>query len=216
LNENEEYVKVEILFLEVENTISSTNISSNEDRIIIFGEDFPQLPHGSVVDLVGYFEDGLVFMTGEISLATEYQINLRILKTNDKENRRKFIRVKAHNKIILLKAYSMGRCRKEYSINEVVETRDINLGGLGFYSNRRLLLKQKILMDFSFLKPGLHVEAMILRAEKNLGSLNYRYKYGCFFINRNSEEERIVCEYVFKMQIENHRRIMLSKAEKED
>lgn len=213
--ENQEYVKVEILFLEESDTISSTNISSDGDRIILSGENFRLISHRSVVDVVGYFEDGLMFMKGEVSLSTPYQINLDIIKTNEKENRRKYIRVKAHNKVILSKAYSLGRCHKGYTLNDVIETRDINLGGLGFYSNKRLLRKQKINMDFSFLKPGMSIYAEILRVERNSSSANYKFKYGCRFINRSTEEERIICEYVFKMQIENHRRNMLLKEDRE-
>jgi len=215
LEQNLKFVKINIMYggdKEENNVvISSMNVNADGERIFINGEDFGLIPHHSVVDAVGYFEDGLVIMSGKVSLSTESQINLNIIKTDDKKNRRKFIRVKLYKKTRLVKAYFLGQIKKSYFIDELIETRDVNLGGIGFYSNKRLLEKQKISLDFGFLKTGFEVEAEILRIEKGSFGSGYKYKYGCTFLNKNNEEERMICEYVFRVQIENHNKAMKAK-----
>lgn len=211
MEDNQKFVKINVFYqgLSEEDSVAITSysVSGNEDRIILSGEDFGLIPHHSTVDAVGYFEDGLVIMTATVSLSTEAQLNLDVNKTDNKQNRRKYIRVRLRKQTKLIKAYSLGKNKKGYLIDEVIETRDVNLGGIGFYANRRLLRKQRIKMDFGFLKPGLQVEAEILRIEKGFFGSGYKYKYGCVFKIKNSEEERMICEYVFRIQIENHRKL---------
>jgi hypothetical protein len=211
LEDNQKFVKVNVFFQglveEDSVAISSMSVSANQDRIILSGENFGLIPHHSTVDAVGYFEDGLVIMTAIVSLSTEAQLNLDVIKTDSKQNRRKYIRVRLRKQTKLIKAYSLGEIKRSYQIDELIETRDVNLGGIGFYSNRRLLHKQRIKMDLGFLKSGLQVEAEILRTEKGSFGSGYKYKYGCLFKMRNSEEERMICEYVFRIQIDNHRRL---------
>lgn len=217
MEEQRKFVKINVIYEgapgEENVAISSLTVNTDENRIVLFGEDFGLIPHHSIVDAVGYFEDGLVIMSGKVSLSTESQVNLDIIKTDDKQNRRKFIRVKLYKKTTLVKAYSLGGIKKSYLVNELIETRDVNLGGIGFYSNKKFFKKQKISLDFGFLKRGLQLQAEILRIEKGLFSGKYRYRYGCLFITRNSEEERIICEYVFKVQIENRKRSIQTENE---
>ncbi len=211
MENNQKFVKVNVFYqaiLEEDSVaISSNTVSTNEDRIILQGEGFGLIPHNSPVDAVGYFEGGLVIMSATVSLSTEGQINLDVIKTDSSQNRRKYIRVRFRKHTKLVKAYSLGKIKKSYRIDELIETRDVNLGGLGFYSNRRLLKKQRIKLDFGFLKAGLQVEAEILRIEKEPFGSVYKYKYGCIFKIKNNEEERMICEYVFRIQIETHRRL---------
>lgn len=207
LNRREEFVKVSIHYGEADISVSSSNVNNYENRIILMGENFDLIPHHSTVDLIGYFEDGLKFMSAKVSLSTDSQVNLDILKTDDKQNRRRYVRVKVYEKTKLIRAFSLGKSSKIYSINEVVETRDVNLEGVGFYSNSFLFRKQRIDLDFSFLKPGLEVEAEIIRIEKGIYNSGFKYKYGCRFLHKNSEEERLICEFVFKVQAQNRKKL---------
>ena len=215
MERNLEFVKINIMYggetEENDVSISSMNVNADGERIFINGEGFGLIPHYSIVDVIGYFEDGLVIMSGQVSLSTESQINLNIIKTEDMQNRRKYIRVKLFKITNLVRAYSLGKNNKSYLINELIETRDVNLGGIGFYSNKRLFINQKIRLDFDFLKPGFEASAEILRIEKGWFSSKYKYKYGCAFLNKNSEEERTICEYVFRVQIENHNKAVKAK-----
>ena len=56
------------------------------------------------------------------------------------------------------------------------------------------------------MKKGLVIEALILRTMKEHGKLGFRFRYGCKFIKVGSEEERILCEYAFKKEMEAHRK----------
>ena len=96
------------------------------------------------------------------------------------------------------------------SINESIETRDLSLGGICFYSNRTFFTDQRLLIDFHLhhLKSNFIAEAIVLRRVHEKQKNGFRYKYGCRFINLDNEHQRILCEYVFRVQIENHRRIM--------
>lgn len=203
-----EFVKAAILLKGKDRTIISESISRDGDRLILSGESLPLLDHGIQVDLACYSEEGLRFMKGKVTLSTPYQVNLTIIHEDETEDRRNFIRVKAHDKIRVIRGFSKGKLVKPFRIDETTQMRDINIGGIGLYSNRRLLKKQAFELDFGFLKKDLTIRARVLRIERMEIPLGYRFKYGCAFDFRNPEEERLVCEYVFKVQIQNHRKAL--------
>jgi c-di-GMP-binding flagellar brake protein YcgR len=161
-----------------------------------------------VVDVIGYLQDGVVLMSGKLTLSTPNQVNFNIIKTDGKQERRSYLKVKIQLRTKLLKAFSLGRSEKSYAVNETIQTRDLSLGGVGFYSNSIFFRKQKISIDFNCLKPGFIAKAEILRKERGPFKNGYRFKYGCRFLNIGSEEERVLCEFVFRTQLENHRRLL--------
>lgn len=193
---------------EEEVTVSSGNIHAMGERIILRGEDFGLMPHQSVVEVVGYLQDGIVFMNAKVTLSTTSQLNLDIIKTDGKQERRSYLKVKVYMNSKLIRAFSLGKSARPYVINELVQTRDVSLGGIAFYSNRTLFKRQKIELDFNMLKPGFIATAEVLRKERGPFRGGYRYKYGCRFLNISGEEERVLCEFVFRTQIENHRKLM--------
>lgn len=203
-----DFIKMNIFYPEDQTTISSTGINFLGERVILLGEDFDLVPHQSVIEVVGYLQDGVVLMTGQVTLSTSSQLNFNVIKTDDKQERRSYLKVKVQLRTQLLKAFSLGRSSKSYAINETIQTRDLSLGGVAFYSNNRFFKKQKINIDFNSLKPGFIAKAEVLRKEKGPYKNGYRYKYGCHFMNIGAEEERVLCEFVFRTQIENHRRLM--------
>lgn len=202
------YIKIDVFYAEGNVMVSSSNISSMGERMILMGEEFRLIPHQSVVEAVGYLKDGIVLMSAKVTLSTESQLNLNILKTDDKQERRSYLKVKVLMNTKLLRAYSLGRISKPFAMNEPIQTRDICLGGIGFYSNRVLFKGQKVKIDFSMLKPGFIAQAEVLRKERGPFRGGYRFKYGCIFRNINGEEERVLCEFVFRTQLENHRKLM--------
>lgn len=201
------FIKMSVYCSEKEVTVSSSNINVMDERIILMGEDFDLIPHQSVVEVVGYLQDGIVFMNARVTLSTTSQLNFDILKTYGKQERRSYLKVKVHLNTKLVRAYSLGKSARSYVINEAVQTRDISLGGIAFYSNRTLLRRQKIELDFNMLRPGFIAQAEILRKERGPFRGGYRFKYGCRFLNISGEEERVLCEFVFRTQINNHRKL---------
>ncbi len=207
------FVKMSVFYGEDQTTVSSSTISAMGERMILRGEDFELIPHQSIVDVVGYLQDGVVFMSGKVTLSTASQLNLDIIKIEDKQERRSYLKVKVYLETKLLRAFSMGKSNRSYSIGDTIHTRDLSLGGIAFYSNRVLLKKQKVTIDFNELKPEFIAQAEILRRESGWFRGGYRFKYGCRFLNIDGEEERVLCEFVFRIQLENHRKLMRMQEE---
>ena len=201
------YIKMNVFYAEEEVMVSSGNINIMGSRVMLMGEDFGLIPHRSVVEVVGYLQDGIVCMNGRVTLSTTSQLNFEIIKTDSKQERRSFLKVKVYMNSRLLRAFSLGRRGRGYSLNEPIMTRDISLGGVAFYSNSVLFKKQKAELDFNILKPGFIAQTEILRKERGPFRGGYRFKYGCRFLNITGEEERVLCEFVFRTQIENHRKL---------
>lgn len=206
--DNSTFVKMDVFYEEDQVTISSGSIHTMDERVIMMGEDFQLIPHQSTIEAVGYSEDGFMVMIGRVSLSTESQLNFDIIKTDEKQERRNSLKVKVHMKIKLLRAYSLGKSGRTYSLNETIQIRDLSLGGIAFYSNSILFKKQKVRIDLSELKAGFIAQAQVLRKERGSFRGGYRFKYGCCFQNVKGEEERVLCEFVFKTQLENHRKLM--------
>ncbi len=213
LADQNNYIKMDIYYPEEDITVTSTNINTMDERVTAMGEDFELIPHQSIVDVVAYQEDGVVVISGQITLSTSSQLNFNIIKTDDKQERRNYLKVRTQIKTRLLKAYSMGRGHKPFVVDEAIVTRDVSLGGIGFYSNRVFFKKQQVNVDLSSIKPGFFANAEVLRKERGPYSNGYRFKYGCRFLPISGEEERVLCEYVFKTQLENHRKLMRLKEE---
>lgn len=208
LDNNINYKKIDVYNDNEDIIISSSIIHSSVDRITLLGDDFELINHKTKVRLLGYLEDGVVLMNGRVTLSTNTQLNLEILELDIKKERRKFLKVRINFKANLLKSYSLGKSKKSMRINEVIRVRDISLGGIGFYSNNTYLKNQKLLIDLSHIRTNFIVEAIVLRKDFNNFRLGYRYRYGCSLINIQNEQQRILCEYVFKVQIETHKKLM--------
>jgi hypothetical protein len=194
------YLKMNVYYADEDVTVVSSNINDNGGRIILLGEDFGLIPHQSVVEVVGYLEDGIVFMRGKVTLSTGSQLNFNILNTENKQERRNFLKVRVYMSTKVLRAFSLGQRKKPYLVNEQVMTRDISLGGIAFYSNRLFFRRQRVELDFNKLKPGFIAVAEVLRRERGPFRGGFRFKYGCRFLNISGEEERVLCEFVFRTQ----------------
>lgn len=208
MNHNSTYKKVEILNSDNEIIISATRMNLFQKRITLHGYDFPLIDHNTRVKVIGYLEDGIVSMEGEVTLSIESQINLDILGFDAKNDRRRYLKVKTNLSANLLKAYGCGNSKKYFNIYETVETRDLSVGGICFFTNRTFLNGQRLLIDLYPIKTSFIVEAIVLRRRHNNNKLDYRYRYACKFINLDYEQQRALCEYVFRVQIENHKKKM--------
>lgn len=201
------FIKINAVYEPGGLNITTTNISASGGRIILMGDDFGLIPHQTMVDVVGYLEDGIVFMKGKVTLSTRSQLNLEILKSEGKQERRNYLKVKVFMNAKLVRAFSLGKRRKPYVFNDQIQTRDLSLGGVAFFSNRTLFRKQRIEIDLNVLKPGFIAQAEVLRRERGVFRGGYRYKYGCRFLDISGEEERVLCEFVFKTQIETRKKL---------
>jgi hypothetical protein len=192
--------------------ISSENASLVGSKLSLRGKDFPVTAHKTRVDVVTYFEDGLRFMWGEISLSLPEQVNVDIMSDPGKrQERRRNLKVRTSFDAKVLSVESLGKKRRRMRVDEGIRLRDLSLGGAGFFSNHVFFRNQKIVLDLSYLKPGFVTVFQVLRRERTQehpesGARGFRFRYGGRVLKLTGEEERTVCEYVFKVQLTEHHR----------
>lgn len=202
------FIKISVIYAEGKVTNISSNVKTEGGRIFLKGDGFGLIPHQATVEVVGNTRDGVVFMEGKITLSTESQLNMDVIRIRSKEERRYYLKVRVYMPARVLRAFSLGKRKKPFEINESVHIRDLSLGGIAFYSNRTFLKKQQLEIDLNSLKPGFTALAEILRKEKGPFRGRYRFKYGCRLLNISGEEERVLCEFVFRTQLENRNKLL--------
>ncbi|MDD3349963.1 MAG: PilZ domain-containing protein [Eubacteriales bacterium] len=197
--------KVDIYDNEEKIILSSNQVSIYDNRISLFG-DFPVLlSHGTRVNATGFLDDGFTSFTGKVSLSVESQINLTDIELGEKMDRRNFLKVKVPFDGILLMGYEIVNGKKTLLTDESIKIRDISIGGVGFYFNKSLIKKQKILMQLDSVKPDFVVEAIVLRKEK-IRHEQYKFRYGCRFLSLDNIQQSVLCKYVFKTQLETRKK----------
>lgn len=211
------FIRAEVIYTDGETTVAVTSekCGFTDGKLSLKGKEFGKMPHGATVEAIGYVWDGFVIVEGEVALSTESQLNINVRKIGGKQERRSFLKVKVGVNAVLRKAFSLGRMRKAYKINETVLTKDLSLGGISFYSNRVLFKKQRIEIDMGLIIPGFSAQAEVLRKERGSylhkikGSFKrYRFIYACRLLKIGGEEERALCEFVFRTQLENRRKLL--------
>lgn len=206
MHEKENYIKVDLYSIDQEVLFSANNCKAEGNRIILTGRDFPKLDHKTIIRAVGYLRDGFVIMEGLVTISTDLQINLEILDHSEKEERRKDIKVKTEFNSKIVKAYRNRTCKYGLMIDAEMQTRDVSMSGICFYSNRRFFIKQALFFEFNQSKKPFVVEALVLRREIKHSKKDYKYRYGCELINLSTSHQQSICEYVFKVEIENHKK----------
>lgn len=206
--ETQTYKKVSIYDEDFNVIVSAENISVNEGRLLLSGDGFPLIPHHTITEARGYTEDGVVPMKVEVTLSTEKQLNLDLIALSEQEERRAYLKVRTNIQATLLRSYSLGSQNRPMWRGESIQLRDISVGGLGIYADTVLLKDQKILLQLDAVAPGFTGEAIVLRRKKIGKGQQFRYRYGCRFLKLSHEQERALCEFVFKTQIENHKKMM--------
>ncbi|MEI8216992.1 MAG: PilZ domain-containing protein [Eubacteriales bacterium] len=206
MNEKENYIKVDIYSINQEIILSARNCTVDGNRIMLTGIDLPRLEHKTIIKAIGYLKDGIVVMEGIVTISTDLQINLEILDDMQKQERRQNIKVRTEFKSKIIKAYRNVESKRGLIINDEIQARDISVGGICFYSNRRFFKNQAIFFEFNQSKPPFVVEAQILRKETGHNKREYKYRYGCKLVNLSKVQQQSICEYVFKVEIENYRK----------
>lgn len=206
MNERENYIKVDLFTIDQEIILSAKNCKIDGNKIMLTGKDLPKLDHQTIIRVVGYLSDGIVVMEGLVTISTDLQINLEILDHQQKQERRQNIKVKTEFKSRITKAYRNIKCKRGLIVNEEIQARDISMGGICFYSNKRFLKDQAIFFEFNQSKKPFVIEAVVLRKETGHAKREYKYRYGCKMVNLTKSQQESICEFVFKVEIENYRK----------
>jgi hypothetical protein len=210
-------VKADVSKLDEGIHVSSENVTMEDGRLILRGRNLKELPHQTPVDIIVYFEDGIQFMWGAVTLSVAKQLNVEILSTTSKkEERRRNLKVRTSFDARVTAMYSLGSKRRKMNTDVVIRVRDLSLGGVGFFCDHPFFRRQRIRIDMGFLKRGFVVDFQILRKDKIqrdmagddlfLPIIDYRFRYGGRISRLSAEQERLICEYVFKVQIAEHQK----------
>jgi hypothetical protein len=203
-------VKVDISKLDKGFHASSENVTTEPNRLILRGEGFMDIPHRTPVDIIVYYEDGIQFLFGEVTLSLSTRINLDILSVvSDKKERRRSLKVRTSFDATAIRMFSMTgrRCMR---VDVPIRVRDLSMGGIGFFCNHPFFRKQKLILDMSHLKSDFKIEFQILRKEKieahmvdgvEISKIGFKFRYGGCILRITAEQERLITEYVFKVQL---------------
>jgi hypothetical protein len=203
-------VKVDISKLDEGLHASAENVTIEPERLIMRGTDFMDIPHRTPVDIIVYYEDGIQFFFGEVTLSLPIQINVEILSVvSDKQERRRSLKVRTSFDATAFRMFSVAGSRS-MRIDVPIRVRDLSMGGIGFFCNHPFFRRQKLFLDLSWLKIGLKVEFQILRKEKieahmvdgvEISKIGFKFRYGGRILQVTAEQERLITEYVFKVQL---------------
>jgi hypothetical protein len=208
-------VKVDISKFDEGLHASAENVTIEPSRMIMRGAGFMNIPHRTPVDIIVYYEDGIQFFFGEVTLALSTQINIDIISVvSDKKERRRSLKVRTSFDAEVLRMFSMSG-RRYMRMAVPIRIRDLSMGGIGFFCNHPFFRKQKLILDMSYLKSGFKVEFQILRKEKieahmvdgvEVATIGFKFRYGGIMSQITAEQERLITEYVFKVQLLEHQR----------
>jgi c-di-GMP-binding flagellar brake protein YcgR len=208
-------VKVDISKLDEGLHVSAENVTIEPDRLIMRGAGFINIPHQTPVDIIIYYEDGIQFFFGEIKLSLPTQINVEILSVvSDKKERRRSLKVRTSFDASAILMFSMKE-RRHIRVNVPIRVRDLSMGGIGFFCNHPFFRRQKLILDMSYLKQDFKLEFQILRKEKieahmvdgvEISKVGFKFRYGGCILDISAEQERLITEYVFKVQLSEHQR----------
>jgi hypothetical protein len=208
-------VKVDISKFDEGVHASAENVTIEPNRMIMRGIGFMDIPHRTPVDIIVYYEDGIQFFFGEVTLALSTQINVEIISVvSDKKERRRSLKVRTSFDATVIRMFSMSG-RRYMRMAVPIRVRDLSMGGIGFFCNHPFFRKQKLILDMSYLKSGFKVEFQILRKEKieahmvegvEVATVGFKFRYGGIMSQITTEQERLITEYVFKVQLLEHQR----------
>jgi hypothetical protein len=218
-------VKVDISKLDEGFHASAENVTTEPDRLILRGAGFMNIPHRTPVDIIVYYEDGIQFFFGEVTLSLPKQINVEILSVvSDKKERRRSLKVRTSFDATAFRMYSLTG-KRFMRIDVPIRVRDLSMGGIGFFCNHPFFRKQKLFLDMSHLQNGFKVEFQILRKEKveahmvdgiELSKIGFKFRYGGCILRITAEQERRITEYVFKVQLAERQKRKDVDAERRD
>ncbi|MDR2356110.1 MAG: hypothetical protein LBE16_07930 [Clostridiales Family XIII bacterium] len=208
-------VKIDISKLDEGLHASAEDVTVEPNRLILRGAGFMDIPHRTPVDIIVYYEDGIQFFFGEVTLSLPKQINVDILSVvSDKKERRRSLKVRTSFDARALRMFSVTGNRS-MRIDAPIRVRDLSMGGIGFFCNHPFFRRQRLILDMGYLKKDFKVEFQILRKEKieahmvdgvEISKIGFKFRYGGSILRITTEQERLITEYVFKVQLAEHQK----------
>jgi hypothetical protein len=206
-------VKVDISNSEKGLRVIAENASMEQEpeRLVIRGFGFEDIAHQTPVNAIVYFEDGVQLFSGEVTLSMASQINVRIVAAlSEKRERRSSVKIKTSFDAWAVRMSSVTG-RGSMKINVPLRVRDLSAGGVGFFCDHPFFRKQSLLLDMSYLGENFKLDFRILRKERAKAhmfdsveerrNVRFKYRYGGCISNITDEQERLIMEHVFRIQV---------------
>lgn len=200
----------EHIILSVEkNFVVPTNISSDEDSIIMIkGRDLPEFDRNTLVFVVATTKSGdRIKYNGAVSVSMDTQMNIRIMRNNDTqvlEERRRYFKLKISEKGRML-FYVRDEKTIRFDEPREINILDINVGGVFLVVEEELIPDDLVCIEVDlFSDYPLNAAARVLRVQRDSdGSI---LGYGCEFEGLTAAQEDYIGRYIYKVQSEIRQR----------
>ncbi len=200
----------EHIILSVEkNFVVPTNISSDEDSIIMIkGRDLPEFDRNTLVFVVATTKSGdRIKYNGAVSVSMDTQMNIRIMRNNDTqvlEERRRYFKLKISEKGRML-FYVRDEKTIRFDEPREINILDINVGGVFLVVEEELIPDDLVCIEVDlFSDYPLNAAARVLRVQRDPdGSI---LGYGCEFEGLTAAQEDYIGRYIYKVQSEIRQR----------
>ncbi|MGN1118745.1 MAG: PilZ domain-containing protein [Oscillospiraceae bacterium] len=187
------------------------NLDSDEDSIVMIkGKKLREFPNDERVSLITTLKSGeRVKYVGVITMSTDFQLNVKILKSGDtevlQERRRYFkIKVRENGRVLFF-------MRDEETIRfdepQPMAILDINIGGVFMTADYEFAQEDIVCVEIDlFVDYKLNALAKILRVQRDPdGNIT---GYGCEFQGLTAAQEDYIGKFIYKAQSEQRQKEM--------
>jgi len=185
-------------------------LSIRNNSIIVKGNNLPILSSGLNIFVNIYDERvGISPYLCKVSVASRSQLTAQIIRKDPIIERRTALKVRTDLSFYLSKIH-----RNDEDITEELPSIKINIlnlsiGGMLISSNVEFLLNDVIMFYFKYIKSKpILLEGKVIRIDelKDKDDENrITYNYGCRFLSLSSNDEAVLCQYLFDRQLQLYR-----------
>lgn len=174
------------------------------EHIILKNFSTENLVEGRTVQLLCFTEKGVQSITASTSFITQnVQANFRVIERGEVNERRNNVKVP-----VALSGQIIGHYEdalyKPLRIPLRVSIRNLSVGGMMFFTNDPLTVNDKYKLNFEVERLSIDVDFTIIR--QDVTDLENTYVYGARFGTMSDEVDAHLCNYIYRIQIEEHRK----------
>jgi len=185
-------------------------LSIRNNALIIKGNNLPILSSGLNIYVNIYDERvGISPYLCKVSVASKSQLTAQIIKKDPIIERRTALKVRTDLSFYLSKIQRNDEDITEKLPNIKINILNLSIGGMLISSNVEFLINDVIMFYFKYInsKP-IFLEAKVIRIDEleNIDVENrITYNYGCRFLSLSSNNETVLCQYLFDRQLQLYR-----------
>lgn len=177
-----------------------------ENKVIIKGDNLPELSAGCCVYLVVYTKAGeRKRYSGNIAVSTQYQLNVDILpsKSENLPERRRYFKIKT---VVDGNALFVTRDDKIMKFDDPIPLKihDINVGGVFIVAGYVFSKGDIIMINLTLYNKTIEIAVEILRVkvedDGNIGG------YGCRFVNLSRCQEEVITRYIYSEELKQRKK----------